>query len=382
VHHAGGATTVTLDQRYNPGQWVPLGAFELVPGQGHRVVLSDEGAAGTLVLGDAVIFVAETARRGAVADAVKFVRPETPAFPASAATLTREFVTLAGRPLALVEGGPGGELLWVHTDHLGTPQKMTDSGGAVVWDAVFTPFGAAVSLAGTAENPQRFPGQRYDAETALHYNYFRDYDPSLGRYMESDPIGLLGGLNTYAYVGGNPTGARDPYGLMTLCLPGDKGIHCQDFMGPEMGGGGAGGGGSTGGGNRGGGSSRSSSGASKTVKDSCNQCGKNNDLVFLNRKGDFYPNIPDLRSGRQIPFPTGSLKPIAPDKRVPWGPKERAQFIKEWCERNYPTPRGGWKEYDIHHIRPREFGGGNDFWNLTPVPRGSHQTFNQYWRGY
>ncbi|MDH3473769.1 MAG: DUF6531 domain-containing protein [Rhodospirillales bacterium] len=216
VHHVGGATTLTVNQQLNPGQWVPLGAFELAPGQGHRVVLSDQGAAGTEVLGDAVIFVAETARRGAVADAVKFVRPVTPAFPASASSLTREFVTLEGRPLALVEGGPGGETLWVHADHLGTPRKMTDAAGQVVWDALFTPFGELASLAGAAENPQRFPGQRYDAETALNYNYFRDYDPSLGRYVESDPIGLLGGVNPYAYVGGNPVNAFDPTGESAL----------------------------------------------------------------------------------------------------------------------------------------------------------------------
>jgi RHS repeat-associated protein len=61
--------------------------------------------------------------------------------------------------------------------------------------------------------PLRLPGQRYDAETGLHYNYFRDYDPSIGRYGESDPIGLNGGLNTYAYVGLDPTGKSDPLGL-------------------------------------------------------------------------------------------------------------------------------------------------------------------------
>ena len=61
--------------------------------------------------------------------------------------------------------------------------------------------------------PLRFAGQVFDADTGLHYNYFRDYDPWTGRYIQSDPIGLEGGLNTFTYAIGNPIGYTDPQGL-------------------------------------------------------------------------------------------------------------------------------------------------------------------------
>ncbi|NIU11918.1 MAG: RHS repeat-associated core domain-containing protein, partial [Phycisphaerae bacterium] len=81
------------------------------------------------------------------------------------------------------------------------------------WRADYTPFGNVVISRNTVDNPLRFPGQYFDAETGLHYNYFRDYDVSAGRYLQSDPIGLRGGVNIYSYVGANPIRYDDPLGL-------------------------------------------------------------------------------------------------------------------------------------------------------------------------
>ena len=71
----------------------------------------------------------------------------------------------------------------------------------------------------------RFPGQYYDSESGLHYNYFRDYDPGIGRYIESDPIGLDGGMNTFGYSFQNPTRFSDRSGLDIL--------RCDDFVNPD-----------------------------------------------------------------------------------------------------------------------------------------------------
>ena len=99
-------------------------------------------------------------------------------------------------------------------DHLGTPQKLTAINGAVVWSAKYSSFGEAeIDPSYAVENNLRFPGQYFDQETGLHYNYFRCYDPKVGRYLRKDPIGIEGGINLFLYSMNNPTNITDPLGL-------------------------------------------------------------------------------------------------------------------------------------------------------------------------
>jgi RHS repeat-associated protein len=166
VAHSGGVTDVTLSQKQGGSTWRYLGAWALDPALAPSVTL--KGSLGGTV----------------AADALRFVRQPT-----------------------------SGGVSYILSDQVGQPQKMLDGAGALSWDRIATPFGeTAMALGSATANALRFPGQQYDALTGLHYNYFRDYDPSLGRYPQSDPIGLAGGLNTYAYVGGNPVSRVDPTG--------------------------------------------------------------------------------------------------------------------------------------------------------------------------
>ncbi|OMH31652.1 RHS repeat-associated core domain-containing protein [Motiliproteus sp. MSK22-1] len=106
-----------------------------------------------------------------------------------------------------------GKYYYYQNDQIGTPVRLLAANGSVVWEARYEVFGQAHVLTNQVINNLRFPGQYYDQETKLHQNYFRDYDPSLGRYLQSDPIGLKGGLNTYAYAFANPLTLTDRLGL-------------------------------------------------------------------------------------------------------------------------------------------------------------------------
>ncbi len=102
----------------------------------------------------------------------------------SAGAAIAEYVHLDGQPLSKIDSGG---TRYIHTDHLGTPVLMTNASKAVVWQIESKPFGETTSITGSALLNLRFPGQYFDSETGLHQNWFRDYMPKVGRYIEPDP---------------------------------------------------------------------------------------------------------------------------------------------------------------------------------------------------
>jgi RHS repeat-associated protein len=146
-----------------------------------------------------------------------------------------EYIYLDATPIAMIKGGA---LSFIETDHLGTPRRaVTPSTNAVVWswDLLGNSFGDAAPSGSVVLN-LRFPGQYYDGEFGLNYNYFRDYDAATGRYLESDPKGLRGGINTYDYVSSSPLLFFDPKGLEQWVGCGDGSVapygSCAPFKIP------------------------------------------------------------------------------------------------------------------------------------------------------
>ncbi len=123
-----------------------------------------------------------------------------------------DYVWLNGRLIGRIANG---QAYAIHADQVGRPEVMTDASQIVVWRAQNFAFTQNVVVANVMLN-LGFPGQYYDAETEAWNNGYRDYKSGLGRYLESDPIGLLGGVSTYAYVGNNPISNVDPLGLRPL----------------------------------------------------------------------------------------------------------------------------------------------------------------------
>ena len=130
----------------------------------------------------------------------------------------REYLWLDDLPVAVVDAVQTAPVIYfVHTDHLRRPVLMTDASASVVWSAIYAPFGAVQSIAGTPMLDARFPGQWFQLETGLAYNWHRHYDPTLGRYLQPDPMGLAtllsDGPSVYGYATQTPLTLVDPSGL-------------------------------------------------------------------------------------------------------------------------------------------------------------------------
>lgn len=128
--------------------------------------------------------------------------------------LVQEYHYTPGKPWSTdpVFTRAGGNVYYYLTDHRFAPRQLVDKTGKVVWAANYSAFGQANIGVNTVNSSLRLAGQYFDAETGLHYNYMRDYDPATGRYVQSDPLGFEGGLNHYAYALLNPLNRVDADG--------------------------------------------------------------------------------------------------------------------------------------------------------------------------
>ncbi|WBK01281.1 RHS repeat domain-containing protein [Methylocystis parvus] len=141
----------------------------------------------------------------------------------AAGVTLREYIWLNDIPIAVIDGADTATptMYSVHTDHLGRPARMVAQNWASVWDVIYSPFGGVAAIFdSTTKLDMRFPGQWFQMESGLAYNWHRHYDASLGRYVQPDPMGLSSlqtdGPNPFDYVGGNPLARIDPKGQFAI----------------------------------------------------------------------------------------------------------------------------------------------------------------------
>ncbi|MEO7862052.1 MAG: RHS repeat-associated core domain-containing protein [Nitrospirales bacterium] len=133
-------------------------------------------------------------------------------------------------PIAVTRGG---STFFYHADALGSVNELTDGAGAIAKSYSYDAFGNILDQSGTVENSYTYAGREFDSESGLSYFRTRYYDPRIGRFLRKDPIGLIAGVNLYAFVGNNPVNRFDPWGLFPLtdCV---KGILAPYFPGLNL----------------------------------------------------------------------------------------------------------------------------------------------------
>jgi RHS repeat-associated protein len=304
----------------------------------------------------------------------------------------------------------GSTLSYLLGDHLGSTSLTLDASGNMVSELRYKAWGEVRYAGGITPTDYTYTGQYSDSYINLLWYGSRHYDPELGCFTSPDSIVPLASQGVqawdrYAYVNNNPVRYNDPsgHGLceflvgllgISYSCPTDGGDWIEGFdpvhedIGLEI--------------NVPVEEVTDLEGFSRVAEDSglevFNPVPEDNGLeVFgpvpedglgiIAENDDPYPHVIDPRTGEPIPEPPDGLQIVPKDQRAPWADdgtgRERYEFIKEWRDRGYPVPEGGWKNYDIHHIIPREYGGSNDFWNLVPVERNVHQNeLNPWWNRY
>lgn len=143
----------------------------------------------------------------------------------------RDYVWVDDLPVAVVDTQNGiATVNYIHADGLNTPRAVTDAAKKVLWAWPYSgnPYGEQPPVSNGFALNLRFPGQYYDAETGTHYNVHRDYDPTTGRYEQSDPIGLDGGVGTYTYAANSPLIFVDPDGQICVYSQSTGSLRCTD----------------------------------------------------------------------------------------------------------------------------------------------------------
>jgi RHS repeat-associated protein len=349
------------------------------------------------------------------------VEPAVQAAP-PAGQIWRNYIYAGGQRVAMREySNTTSTVYYLLSDQLGSTTVVANGAGALSSKQLYKPWGEARYTSGTLPTQYQYTGQRNESPLGLYYYGARWYDPALGRFISPDSVipnpAYPQAWDRYAYVENNPANRFDPSGHIPIDEILDVAFLAYDFgaiyiQGPTTinevafatdlvclavpyG---------TGGGLaiRLGGESainaairvpavvRSLQVAEKAAQFAVNSGSEanlsnipSNSYININSHGDPYPTIVDPRTGQPIPAPPDNLKKIPVEQRVEWGSQQRYEFIKEWHDRGYPTPNGGWDQYEIHHIIPREYGGTNDFENLVPVKSDFHQNvINNWWKYY